>query len=156
MLRITQVNGRKLGTKVAGRLRQGRGFALCAQGPELDASGCTRVSLRSAVTARDKASYHASPHQAWKNNRDTHTHTHTHTHCLHSFSRLVGCREEGESWTQSQSLLHQIPVLGPQSARASVMYKKTKTPFSLPHSTGEGTEAQRRLKAPRTNRQIQT
>ena len=82
LLRITQVNGRKLGTKVAGRLRQGRGFALCAQGPELDASGCTRVSLRSAVTARDKASYHASPHQAWKNNRDTHTHTHTHTHTL--------------------------------------------------------------------------
>lgn len=149
MLRSTQVNGRKLGTKAAGRLRQGRGFALCAQGPELDASGCTRVSLRTAVTARDKASYHASPHQAWKNNRNTHI-VSTHSPGLWAAGR------KGNPGPSHRACCISSPVLGPQSARASVMYKKMKTPFSLPHSTGEGTEAQRRLKALRTNGQIQS
>lgn len=37
----------------------------------------------------------------------------THTHSLHSFSRPVGCREEGEPWTQSQSLLYQLPCARP-------------------------------------------
>lgn len=153
LLRIMQVNGRKLGTKAAGPLRQGRGFALCAQGPELDASSCTLVSLRSAVTAGDRPALMPvlTRHGKIRGKDPTPT--------PHTISPLIlqasGLRGRGSPGRSHRACCISPPVLGPQSARASVMYKKMKTPFSLPHSTGEGTEAQRRLKAPRTNGQIQ-
>lgn len=154
MLRITRVNGRKLGTKAAGPLRQGRGFALCAQGSELDAGSCTLFPYAQQSQHETRPALMPVLTRHGKIRGKDPTPTPTHNLSTHSPGRWAAGRK-GSPGPSHRACCISSTVPGPQSVRASIMYKKMKTPFSLPHSTGEGTEAQRRLKAPRINGQIQ-
>lgn len=126
-----------VGRKAAGPLRSSRAFALCAQGRARCPAAVPVGSLCSAVTAGDKASYHASPHQAWEIRGKTPP---PQPPTLHSFSRPIlqgGKRALGPVTEPAASVprcsAHGLP---------EHLQRKMKTPFSLPHPTGEGTEAQ--------------
>lgn len=121
--------------KAAGPLCSSRVFALCALGPELAAQQLYLWSLCPA-----------NPHQAWKIRGGPLPRLSTHSPDPWAVGRK-------ESPGPSHRAASSAPLCSAHSLPEH-LHKKMKTPLSLPHSTGEGTEAQR-LKARRTNGQIQ-